>query len=662
MKFLKRFFDGLQRDLRLFFFILLLLEVYRALFMLILSGQIGADAGSTQVTAALITGLRLSLKTAGAITLFSFVPVTILGFNPRIRLAVGIFASLIISTLFMMRFPYYADFNSTYGLEILLGLQSSIPAIISSVVLQYGFFWRFPVALILTVICIAIFSRLLMLKTIPLPNLDGVIKKFFFTTGLAVAIIGFGIFSRYGGSFNYAGGVNWENAGVTSDHFLNECVPDDIQALYRANTMQKLMKPGEISGIDESNILTYAEIISARKNLQADNLSPYLEKTAKGARLTKKPTHIFVIVGENYMQWPMLGKYADLHIAEGIKSIIAEQNAYYGRNFLPNGAKEADAFSGIITGLSDVQTRVSYQSGTYERVFPSAFAPPLKELGYKVDFWYGGSPGNDDVAKMAKAQGFDNFYGAPDLNAPKQTTWGVKDENLYTAIKKHLAEEPPTVHVIFPVSNRSPYNLDLSKEGYDFNATFAAVEKIPNVEDSRALTLELGHYWYADKMMTQFVREVVSAYPDSLFIITGSRNDSINPGNAPTIFESSSVPFVIFGEGVKKNILPADVVGGHTSIGATLVEMLAPKGFVYYSIAPPLFDGNGVAFDNEYYITQNTTGKIDEDVVELLPHVASAELNKVNLSDERATAEKIIAAMRTVSRYILTKGLKFDAG
>ena len=37
LKFLKRFFDGAQRDLRLFLFILFILELYRALFILEIS-------------------------------------------------------------------------------------------------------------------------------------------------------------------------------------------------------------------------------------------------------------------------------------------------------------------------------------------------------------------------------------------------------------------------------------------------------------------------------------------------------------------------------------------------------------------------------------------------------------------------------------------------
>ena len=119
MKFLKRFFDGVQRDLRIFLFILLLLEIYRVLFIVTMQNYIDVGTNSEQIWTALWAGLRLSLKTAGAVTLVSFIFVTICGLNVRLRLGIGIFASLIFSTLFMARFPYYRAFNSTFGIEVI---------------------------------------------------------------------------------------------------------------------------------------------------------------------------------------------------------------------------------------------------------------------------------------------------------------------------------------------------------------------------------------------------------------------------------------------------------------------------------------------------------------------------------------------------------------
>ncbi len=658
MEFLKRFFDGIQRDLRLFVFVLILLEIYRGLFIFFMSNYMSPESGGAAIATAMFAGLRLSLKTAGAVTLLSFVFVSIGGVSSRWRLLIGIVASLIFSLLFMLRFPYYKAFQSTFGLEIVQGFNDDIGAIIVTAFQEYGIIWRLFVALILTLLCIAAFSRLLLIRTIPLPKLEGTMKFAGFCAGLTVGIFLFGLFVRFGGSFTYGGGINWENAGITNDVFLNECILDDGQALYRARSMALRMEAGEISGVDPDKILESAQIIAVNKELDERNLAPYLERKAAGERIPK-PKHIFIILGETFMQWPMLGKYDELMVAEGIKSLIAEDNCYYSRNFMPNGDFTSTAVTGVLTGLPDVNIRLNYQARTYDKLYITSMAPVFRELGYTVDFWYGGMPSWDSIAKMAKAQGFDNFYGYPDFNAPKQTTWGTKDENLFNALLEHLAEEPPTIHLILTTTNHPPYNLDLAAEGYDVKAVTEALRKFDNVDDVNQLAIELGHYWYMDEVITNFVRETSAKYPESLFVITGDHAIRCDPSTHPTIFEHQSVPFVLYGAGITKDLLPPDAVGDHISIVPTLIELIAPKDFAYYTVAPSLFDSDGVGFNNTAFVTSKVAGQIDTEVIELLPHVPSNELNDVNLAEERAHAEEIIGAMRTVAHWIITKGLFF---
>ena len=660
MKFLKRFFDGIQRDLRLFLFVLILLEVYRGLFMFSMSSYMSEETGAAQIFSAMFTGLRLSLKTAGAFTLISFVLVTICGLKSRLRLFIGIIASLIFSILFMLRFPYYRAFQSTFGMEVVQGFHDDIFSIIVTMVQEYGVIWRSFAALILTLICTAVLSRLLLIKTFPLPELVGKAKIAGFSAGMVIGIFLFGLFVRFGGSFTYGSGINWENAGVTNDNFLNECILDDAQALYRARAMAKRMEAGEISGVDADKIFESAQIIAVNKEITEKNLAPYLERKAKGERI-KKPQHIFIILGETFMQWPMLGKYDELLIAEGIKSIIAEENCYYSRNFMPNGDFTSTAITGLVTGLPDVNIKVNYQARTYDKLYITSMAPPLRELGYNIDFWYGGMPSWDSIAKMSLAQGFDNFYGYPDFNAPKQTTWGTSDENLFNALFTHLDEEPPTVHLVMTTTNHPPYSLDLAAEGFDVNAEIETLKKFPNIDDVNQLAVELGHYWYMDEVITNFIRATSEKFPESLFIVTGDHAVRCDPSTHPTIFEHQSVPFIMYGAGITKEILPPDAVGDHISIIPTIIELIAPKDFAYYSIAPSLFDSDGVAFNNSTFLTAAVAGQIDSDVVELLPHVASNELNDVNLADERAHALQIIGAMRTVAWWIITKGLFFGS-
>ena len=184
-----------------------------------------------------------------------------------------------------------------------------------------------------------------------------------------------------------------------------------------------------------------------------------------------------------------------------------------------------------------------------------------------------------------------------------------------------------------------------------------ALKKIPSVDDVNQLAVELGHYWYMDEVITNFVRTAYQKYPDSIFVITGDHAVRCDPSTHPTLFEHQSVPFVLYGAGITKDIIPPDSVGDHISIVPTLIELIAPKDFAYYSIAPSLFHSDGVGFNNSTFLTSKVAGLIESDVIELLPHVPSNELNDVNLADERNHATNIIGAMRTVAWWLIVNGL-----
>ncbi|HCB94094.1 MAG TPA: arylsulfatase [Selenomonas sp.] len=653
---LEKFYGNIQQDLKLFIFILCILCCYRAWFMWQMSGFMGEGVDSSEIAMAMWAGMRLSLKSAGAAALLAFVLSTIPNLvfpKPdldRVKLFVGTIVSFILSVLFQARFPYYREFHMTFNMQVLQGANDDVVSIFWMAVEEYGFFWRFAIAVLLTLICWKLLKKLLSLGTFALPGFSTGKGRALFSVGLVVVIFLFSLFVRFGGSFSYAKGINWENAGVTGDEFLNECILDDFQALYRVRSIGKKMQSGKISGVRPERIREYAKSIAGNDSVEADDLKPYLERRAKGAKLPK-PRHIFIILGETWMQWPLLEDYKSLHIADGLKGIIEGPDAYYSRAFMPNGDFTSIAITGLVTGLSEVNIRANYQPRTFEEPYPTAMAEAFHGLGYKVDFWYGGIPSWDSINRMSTAQGFDNFYGYPDFHGPKQSTWGTTDRALFEALEKHLAEEPPTVHLIMTVSNHPPYNLDLEAEGFDMKQEIQEVSKLPYVEDAEELARELGHYWYMDKCAAEFVKRVKEKYPDSLFVITGDHAVRSNPGTRPTMFEHQTVPFVLCGQGVTKDIMSKDAVGGHTSITPTLVELIAPEGFSYYSIASSMTESTGIAFNRDYWLTREVMGAVDLDRTEYLPGIAAA-----NEAAARERLEEVMPGMRTISWWLLEKG------
>ena len=628
------FYDAVQRDIKLFAFILLTLCVYRAYFMFYMAGYLSPSAGTDDVLLALLTGLRLSLKTAGAVTLPAFVlcslPLLALPrLAPvlrRLRFCWGGLAALVFAVLFQARFPFYRQFQTSFNMQVAAGLNDDAAVLAEMMLREYGLLWRLCIALLLTAVSLYVLRSLLLVRrTYALPALHSGVQRAVFSLGLLFLFAAAFVFVRFGGSFTYAGGVNWENAGVTSDAFLNECILDDGQALYRVRSMHKRLKSGDVVGVDKEHVRALAVEAAGHAELSADTLTPYLTRTAQGARIPK-PRHIFIVLGETYAQWPMLETYAALHAADGIKGLIREPNAYYSRRFMPNGDFTSIAITGLVTGLSEVNQHVNYVARSLREAYPTAMAPQFKRLGYAVDFWYGGVPSWEGMDRFSIAQGFDHFYGYPDFHAEKVNAWGTSDEQLFSALFQHLADEPPTVHLIMTVSNHPPYNIDVAAEGFDLARARAETAQLPNVDDPDQLALELGHYWYMDKIVTQFVHETMKKYPDSLFVITGDHAVRMNPSRTPTMYEYQSVPFVLYGQGVTSAVLAPDVVGGHTNIVPTLIELIAPAGFSYVSIAPSLTENNmGAAFNRDYFLTRSVMGRVNTKETELLPGAAEED-------------------------------------
>jgi len=657
---LAAFYDAVQRDIKLFAFILLTLCVYRAYFMFYMAGYLSPSAGTDDVLLALLTGLRLSLKTAGAVTLPAFVlcslPLLALPrLAPvlrRLRFCWGGLAAFAFAVLFQARFPFYRQFQTSFNMQVAAGLNDDAAVLAEMMLREYGLLWRLCIALLLTAVSLYVLRSLLLVRrTYALPALHSGVQRAVFSLGLLFLFAAAFVFVRFGGSFTYAGGVNWENAGVTSDAFLNECILDDGQALYRVRSMHKRLKSGDVVGVDKEHVRALAVEAAGHAELSADTLTPYLTRTAQGARIPK-PRHIFIVLGETYAQWPMLETYAALHAADGIKGLIREPNAYYSRRFMPNGDFTSIAITGLVTGLSEVNQHVNYVARSLREAYPTAMAPQFKRLGYAVDFWYGGVPSWEGMDRFSIAQGFDHFYGYPDFHAEKVNAWGTSDEQLFSALFQHLADEPPTVHLIMTVSNHPPYNIDVAAEGFDLARARAETAQLPNVDDPDQLALELGHYWYMDKIVTQFVHETMKKYPDSLFVITGDHAVRMNPSRTPTMYEYQSIPFVLYGQGVTPAVLAPDVVGGHTNIVPTLIELIAPAGFSYVSIAPSLTENNmGAAFNRDYFLTRSVMGRVNTKETELLP--GAAEEDPAAAYD---LLQRRMAILRTLSWQLIEHG------
>ena len=134
MKYFARFFENLQRDLKAFLYWCLVFTIFRIAFIWIYSSQLSGDYAD--VPMALFLGARLSMKTAGVISLVGFVlaslPSIIIKKWPAAKLRKlwhGL-ALVFFSICFMARIPYYKIFNAAFNMMLINGAHDDIKAII----------------------------------------------------------------------------------------------------------------------------------------------------------------------------------------------------------------------------------------------------------------------------------------------------------------------------------------------------------------------------------------------------------------------------------------------------------------------------------------------------------------------------------------------------
>ena len=608
----RSFYALIQQDLKLFIYLLALFMLFRIGFIGIMQAYLGSTSTCADIVVALYYGLKLSLKSAGLLAATSFLSCFIFYcISPKIvvhvRKFIGSVYTIALAILFFARIPFYEQFHSGFNQLIFNTVNDDVYALVISLIDQFHLPLRLLGALVGAGFLCRLLYKWLDTRVLYLPKLKNWYANIAMRVAFLVVLYQFIVFVNFGGSMSFAGNVDWENSGVTKDQFLNEAILDDVQALYRAYEMNGRLASSTGLMFEPAQIADYAKKLTG-KQIESDNLDEYLKKSVQGIR-KEKPKQVFLIISESYANWPLLDKYKNLNIANGVKNIIAEPDSAYVSTFLPNGMSTISGVMGIVTGFTDANLYLTTMPEAYKEPYSTAIAPQMKKLGYRTRFWYAGPTSWERVKDFSLAQGFDEFYGSGDFEGATGNVWGCDDEYLYDAVLKGVKTEEPSFNIVLNVSNHSPFTVDLDKAGFDREAV---IKELPDsVKNDQELVKQLGHFWYADKMLAEFVTHAKEKYPDSVFIIVGDHADRMNIDKTPTMYERYGIPFVVTGKGITKQSIPAGVAGSHIDVMPTLLELIAPKGFTYYSVGNSLTLGNALGVNYGFWITPQYIGKTD---------------------------------------------------
>lgn len=640
---------NILKIIKTFVFFWLLLCIYRIIFIGGMHEYIAVDSDFSLIFTAIYSGAKLSLQTAGVLTLCMLISLVAEGFSKRLRWfrQVCSFCVLFITTLlFIARFPFYQQFHSGFNQMIFTAMHEDVYALFISLIEEFHLPLKLCIVVLLVCVLNYIFNKFIDKKW-------GFFKWSKLKSKYRLIILLIGVYllatlSLYGGGWSWKTGVNWENAGITNDTFLNEAILDDYQAIYRAYANQMRMEACNGLSFSADDVDVLAQRLT-QKNGNYD-LKKYLKKEATGAKIIK-PQHIFVIVSESYANWPLLAKYNNLHIADNMQKVIAQDNTVYTSHMLPSGSSTIGALMTMVTGMANSNLYLTTMPEALKEPYLTASAPQMKNLGYETSFWYAGPATWENIQEFTLAQGFDKFYsrGNLDENATG-SVWGADDEYLYDAIFKQIDENKATFSVILNTSNHSPFNIDLRSKGFNEEVVRQALPE--SEKNNQELIKELGHFWYADKMAGEFIEKVQKKYPDSLIIFVGDHADRYNIDKTPSMYERYTVPLIITGKGITKDLLPKDNAGSQIDIMPTVIDLIAPEKFEYYSVGTPLMN-NKLGQSYAFWITANAIGNTDD-------LTDKAQFFGEQILPPKAQLEDYVNAVRAISWWLGKYGTIID--
>ena len=636
------FSKNLSQDLKIFLFTWLYLNLLRVV-ALITMNHYALNINAIDIVSTIYYGAKMSLKTAGILLLFTFlVSLIALISNKNFKKFKLVLASIfffITNFLFIAKYFYYKEFHTNFDEMIFNALNDDMGALFHTFIEQYHLIAFSIMIIIWTGVLVYLLSVYLKIFNMNFFNTNNK----FIRIGIILGFLVFAVFIRFGGSLNYAHSLHWENCAKVQDSFLNEMILDDMQAIYRGYSIKKRIDNGAIYGVDKENIQKQVEFLahntdaSELNQIDISQIDNNLAYKTQGNIIQQKQ-HIFIIIGESFAQWPLLEQYANLGLAKHTRAIMQNKHSVYTHNFMPNGPFTPMAVNAMISGLSYVGVYPNHQIESYKQVYKTSFAPQIEKLGYKTEFWYSGFSGWEKIKDFALAQGFDEFHCASDFDYPSGNVWGSDDYYIFQKLQEEIKQNnKPTVYVILTVSNHAPYSVDLSAEGFPREQVRANLP-LKKQNDEELLT-KLGHYWYTDKVIGEFVENMEELYPkENLFMITGDHADRTNIEDTPTPFNRYTVPLIIYGDGINKELFADNVAGGHINIASTLFEIIAPKDFVYYSLGKSLTRGGNASFNDNYWIN-NIDGN----------------MGQIN-GNEPESVKQYIKACRTISWWRIIKG------
>jgi phosphoglycerol transferase MdoB-like AlkP superfamily enzyme len=614
MKQLNRWHNIIDEQLKLVYFWIFSIVFYSTfrLFLIYYFNQkLDLSTSANDILLAMIVGFKFDTHIIGLFLLIPFFANLLILTKNRDVLVKNIrlfftYSFLLISILlFVITVTYFEEYNNQFNYFVFEALYDDMGAIINTILVQYN-----PIVSVLSIVILLFLSFYIMkyINTIKFKINFLYTNKIYLRIVILFVIILIFIISVRGKIDGKPPIRKW--AYITQDEFLNKIVMNPTRTLiYAYKDFKKLQNNNTNPYLSKNNSISTIVKELYGKDINNNNYNTISNKIANG-NVIEKPEHIVLVVMESYDSWPLQEKYKQLHISDNLHNIASK--GIHFKNFLPIAHSTMNSLGSLVTGIPYAGVNISLIKSINGAEKTSIFEQ-MKKLGYDTYFFYGGFLSWQNIGNFMKNQGANHIFSAAHAGGKtKSGIWGIDDDQLFSIVEDKLSTKKKTFSIVMTTSYHGPFTIDVLKRGYPYKTNNDYPDKYKKLDDGSISANTLGHLWFSDYAVGDFVKKFEKQNPNTLFAFTGDHYGRRYFNNKPNLYELSSVPFILYGKSINKITIDESNIGNHLDIFPTIAELIAPKGFKYNSLGKSmLLNNNDITFGYKKALTKHSTYKVD---------------------------------------------------
>jgi phosphoglycerol transferase MdoB-like AlkP superfamily enzyme len=632
---MKTFLQVISRILLLDFIFLILMSVFRGIFLLYYGQGIDFSGLTFDILKVFYMGARYDLAVISYLNMPVIIAVIVLLFIGKNALfdkflsAAKIYYTIFFGLVFVflcIDFGFYSYFQNHLNILIYGLFEDDTKALISTLNENYNLFLIILGFAALFAICFFTSKKILRLKNKSVQSYQQRnSNKIALKVVISIVLVFLNFISARGSFGTFPLEVDMTGmAEVSKNTFLNKTAVNGFYTLQAAMAARNREKrrvdlAGE-AGYKNDIRQAFADYLNKSKDdipviAPEDSL---IVKIPFNKEIENVRPNVILIVMESFGSSLLKYNSKDFDLLGELKKHFDEDIVFY--NFFPASDGTMVSLESIVTNLArrpggTVLSQTEYAYKKYKFGAPA----PYKAKGYETYFIYGGGAGWRNIDVFLENLGFDEVLGsgAMDSDYPRNQ-WGVYDEYLFDFVFKTLDKGSKQKFIgVLTTTNHPPFSLPKDYKNLPLNPPSALRDR---TQDKELAQMRYAAYQYACRALGDFITKIKnSKYGENTIIaVTGDHSFwSLFEYSNAELEDKISVPFYLY---IPKKLRPkkidTTVFGSHLDIMPTLyslslsdVKVMAMGKNIFADSDNIAYNDSGFLADKKYAVQYSLLNK-----------------------------------------------------